>query len=51
MFKWSSHGHVMPFSAVQPKRFNAPNQKIDIMRIPIGHIRKYFALYIILQLF
>ena len=29
VFKWSHHGHVMPFPAVQPKQFNAPNQKID----------------------
>ena len=29
VFKWLHHGHVMPFSAVQPKWFNAPNQKIE----------------------
>ena len=28
VFKWSCHGHIMPFSAVQPKQFNAPTQKI-----------------------
>ena len=27
--KWSCHGHIMPFSAVQPKRFNVPSQKIE----------------------
>ena len=29
VFKWSCHGHVMPFPAIWPKRFNAPNQKIE----------------------
>ena len=29
VFKWSHHGHVMPFSAVWPKQFNVPNQKIE----------------------
>ena len=29
VFKWSRHSHVMPFSAVWPKRFNVPNQKIE----------------------
>ena len=28
VFKWSHHGHIMPFSAVQPKQFNVPTQKI-----------------------
>ena len=28
VFKWSHHSHVMPFSAVQPKWFNVPAQKI-----------------------
>ena len=29
VFKWSCHGHVMPFSAVRPKQFNLPNQKLE----------------------
>ena len=29
VFKWSHHGHIMPFSAVQPKWFNAPNKTIE----------------------
>ena len=28
VFKWSRHSHIMPFSAVQPKQFNVPTQKI-----------------------
>ena len=28
VFKWSHHSHIMPFSAVKPKQFNAPPQKI-----------------------
>ena len=27
VFKWSCHGHVMPFSALQPKWFNAFTKK------------------------
>ena len=27
VFKWTHHGHVMPFSAARPKQFNVPNQK------------------------
>ena len=27
VFKWSHHGHVMPFSPVRPKRFNASTLK------------------------
>ena len=29
VLKWSSHCHVMSFSAVRPKQFNAPNHKIE----------------------
>ena len=29
VFKWSCHGHVMPFSALRPKQFNMPNQKME----------------------
>ena len=28
VFKWSRHSHIMSFSAVQPKWFNEPTQKI-----------------------
>ena len=28
VFKWSCHSHIMPFSAVQPKRFNVFTPKI-----------------------
>ena len=27
VFKWSCHGHIMPFSAVQPKWFNEFTKK------------------------
>ena len=29
VFKWSRHSHIMPFSAVRPKRFNGSSQKIE----------------------
>ena len=76
LFKWSCHGHVMPFSAVRP---STPQKSLKCGKILMrssefeifclfqfskwrlmtrdlrwtlkDHIHKYFAYYIILQLF
>ena len=31
VFKWSCHGHIMPYSAVQPKLFNEFTKKKPFM--------------------
>ena len=30
VFKWSCHGHLLPFSAVRPKWFNVPTKKNSV---------------------
>ena len=36
VFKWSCHGHIMPFSTVQPKWFNVSTQKKGTLSLEGG---------------
>ena len=51
VFKWSHHGHIMPFSAVRPKRFNVPNQKIEYAYFERGKVLTHSSEWQIFALF